>query len=301
MSNTRRFAVLGLMVLSLVLAACQPSNAPTPTPRPPTAVPTEEVTEVAMASDATEEATEAMVEPTEEMTMEATEVMVEPTEEMTMEATEEMMMATEEATEVMVEPTEEMTMEATEEMMMATEEPTAEMTMEAEMTAEAPDMTEMTIAEIVIALATADEGAEFTILLAAIQAADPSVLEILNTTDIEITVFAPTDEAFEALLEALDITAEELLADTELLNDVLLYHVVTGSVDAEAVVAAAEDEEPLISALGQEIVVTVTDDGVFLNGTIEVVTTDIMAVNGIIHVIDGVLVPAPTAESTPAA
>jgi len=85
-----------------------------------------------------------------------------------------------------------------------------------------------TIAEIVAEQASGDP-AEFTILLAALKQAD--LVDALNNPDDELTVFAPTDEAFGAALEALGLTPEELLASEDL-PGILLYHVAPGVFDA---------------------------------------------------------------------
>lgn len=103
------------------------------------------------------------------------------------------------------------------------------------------------------------------------------------------TVFAPTNDAFAAALEALGISAEDLLADTQTLTDILLYHVVSGEVLAEDVVAL--DGQAVVTAQGAEITISVRDGNVFLNDNIQVTMTDIQASNGVIHVIDGVLLP----------
>lgn len=98
------------------------------------------------------------------------------------------------------------------------------------------------------------------------------------------TVFAPTDDAFAALPAG---TVEALLNDIPALTDVLLYHVVAGKV-------MAADVANLTSATtleGSDINISVTDDGVFLNDTVKVIITDIEASNGVIHVIDSVLLP----------
>ena len=153
----------------------------------------------------------------------------------------------------------------------------------------AQDEESNTIADIVVASATADE-AEFTVLLAAVQAADPLFLEALSNEDGLWTVFAPTDAAFVALLEALETDAETLLANTELLNEVLAYHVVPGVFFAEDVVSF--DGALLGTVLeGSALAVSVTDDGAFVNDS-TIVITDIPADNGVVHVIDAVLVPA---------
>jgi len=114
----------------------------------------------------------------------------------------------------------------------------------------------------------------------------------------EITVFAPTDEAFAAALEELDLTAEELLEDTETLTSILTYHVVDGVVLAEDVVEL--DGETLTTLNGAELTVSVTDDGVILNETVNVTDTDITAFNGVIHVIDAVLLPPADETAEPA-
>jgi transforming growth factor-beta-induced protein len=146
-----------------------------------------------------------------------------------------------------------------------------------------------TIAEIV----AGDEN--FSILLAAVQAADPAILEALSDEG-SLTVFAPTNDAFAALLEALDLSAEDLLGNTELLNQVLLYHVVEGAVPAADVVTLDGQSVPTLLE-DSSIDISIVDGGVVLNGNVNVIQTDIVASNGIIHVIDGVLVPQVVLDS----
>ena len=126
----------------------------------------------------------------------------------------------------------------------------------------------------------ADAGS-FSTLLAAAEAAD--LVETLNG-DGPLTVFAPTDEAFAAALDDLGLTAEELLADTETLTSILTYHVVSGAVFSTDLTAG-----PVPTVNGADITVDL-DDGVKIND-VNVVTPDIKADNGVIHVIDGVLLP----------
>lgn len=154
------------------------------------------------------------------------------------------------------------------------------------------EVVEPTIAEIVVASTTA-ETPEFTVLLAAVSAADPSILEEL-TNGGPFTVFAPTDAAFAALLEALGATAEEVLANTELLNTVLAYHVVPGTISASTVVAAASGEGGLnVGTVYPGVLnIVASEMGVTINETINVIATDVAVSNGVVHVIDGVLVPA---------
>ncbi len=131
---------------------------------------------------------------------------------------------------------------------------------------------------------TAVEAGSFTTLVAAVEAAG-----LVDTLKGEgpFTVFAPTDEAFAAALDALGLTAEELLADTETLSDILLYHVVPGAVYAADVIGL----EAATTAQGSDIAITIDGDMVKLNETTTVVATDIEATNGVIHVIDSVLLP----------
>ncbi|MDX1991182.1 MAG: fasciclin domain-containing protein [bacterium] len=156
-----------------------------------------------------------------------------------------------------------------------------------------------TIADIVVA-STEGDPAEFTILLAAVGAADPGILESLADPEANYTVFAPTDAAFTAALETLGVTAEDLLADSELVTEILLYHVVPGVFPAEGVVAL--NGGYLGTALPGTLLEIVVDEAgaAFVSGA-QVITTDIVASNGIIHVIDDVLLPPMEEEMDPAA
>jgi uncharacterized surface protein with fasciclin (FAS1) repeats len=148
---------------------------------------------------------------------------------------------------------------------------------------------EPTIAEIVAESAVGDP-AEFTVLLAALDTA--GLVDALNTPGDELTVFAPTDEAFGKLLADLGVTAEELLADPDLAN-ILLYHVVPGVFDSATVIAAAPiDALETLNPDGATLKVEVIDGAVVINESAEVIQADVVASNGVIHVIDAVLVPA---------
>lgn len=152
-----------------------------------------------------------------------------------------------------------------------------------------------TIAEIVVASTTA-ETPEFTLLLTVIQAADPSVLSALSDPNNSLTVFAPTDAAFMALINALGQEAVgELLANPEALTDILLFHVSPFFVDSATVGMVMEmmggKTAPLVTLNGQYIDVALDADGnPTINGA-NLVAVDIPASNGIIHVIDAVILP----------
>jgi uncharacterized surface protein with fasciclin (FAS1) repeats len=139
---------------------------------------------------------------------------------------------------------------------------------------------------------TAVAAGDFTTLAAALEAAD--LIDTLKGPG-PFTVFAPTDAAFAALPAG---TVDALLADVPALTDVLLYHVVEGDVRAADVVAL--DEATAVQ--GSTIAIAVVGGQLRLNDTVTVTTTDIVASNGVIHVIDGVLLPpAPAAPGPPAA
>lgn len=127
---------------------------------------------------------------------------------------------------------------------------------------------------------------DFSTLVAALGAAG-LVGAVDSCDDGPVTVFAPTNAAFAAALTKLGLTAEQLLADKATLTSVLTYHVVPGKVDAAAVVGLSK----ATTLNGKDIAISVVDGKVKLNGSVTVVSTDIMACNGIIHVIDGVLLP----------
>jgi len=122
----------------------------------------------------------------------------------------------------------------------------------------------------------------FNTLVAALTAADLAGT-FADCTAGPFTVFAPTDAAFEAALTALGLTADELLADTETLTKLLQYHVVPGIAGAAEVTAATS----LTTLQGEDITVA----GTVLNGSVNITATDNWACNGVVHVVDAVLLP----------
>lgn len=136
----------------------------------------------------------------------------------------------------------------------------------------------------------ATEAGSFTTLLAAAEAA--GLVGPLTGSD-ELTVFAPTDDAFAAALDVLGLTAEELLANPAL-GDILTYHIVAGEVKSDVVVTL--DGQSVETLNGQSVEVTVDGSTVMVNGA-TVTAVDVDASNGVIHVIDAVLLPPDVAEA----
>ncbi len=134
----------------------------------------------------------------------------------------------------------------------------------------------------IVDIAVAD--GRFTTLVAAVQAAG---LADTLATGGPFTVFAPTDQAFANVLNLLGISAADLLADKALLTDILLYHVVPGAVTSDKVLGLSSAK----TLQGSSIRIGEGPTGVQLNGSSNVIITDIIASNGVIHVIDNVLFP----------
>ena len=127
---------------------------------------------------------------------------------------------------------------------------------------------------------TAVAAGNFTTLVAAVEAA--GLVETLSGEG-PFTVFAPTDEAFAALPEG---TVEGLLADTEALTAVLTYHVVPGAVMS----GDLSDGMMATTVNGADITVSIDMGTVMINDA-TVTTADIETSNGVIHVIDSVILP----------
>jgi len=128
---------------------------------------------------------------------------------------------------------------------------------------------------------TAVAAGSFTTLVTAVQAA-----ELVDTLKGKgpFTVFAPNDDAF-AKIPAADLNA--LVADKAALTNVLTYHVVAGKVMAADVVNLTSAK----TVQGQDLKIEVKDGNVFVNGA-KVIATDIETSNGVIHVLDTVVLPS---------
>jgi uncharacterized surface protein with fasciclin (FAS1) repeats len=131
---------------------------------------------------------------------------------------------------------------------------------------------------------TAIADGRFTTLVTAVKAA--GLVDTLKGAG-PFTVFAPTDDAFAKLPAG---TVEGLLKDIPTLKNILLYHVLSGKVMAADVLKL--DGKMVDTALaGSQIKISIKDGKVYLNDTVQVIITDIETSNGVIHVIDAVLLP----------
>ena len=146
---------------------------------------------------------------------------------------------------------------------------------------EAPDTTDDMAEEAGTIVDVAIANGSFNTLVAAVTAA--GLVETLSSPG-PFTVFAPTDDAFAALPEGL-VDCLLLPENIDGLTAILTYHVVSGMV-----MSTDLTDGPVPSVQGEDITVDLTD-GVVLNDGPTVVIADVPASNGVIHAIDGVLVP----------
>jgi uncharacterized surface protein with fasciclin (FAS1) repeats len=126
------------------------------------------------------------------------------------------------------------------------------------------------------------EAGSFNTLVAAVKAA--GLVETLSGPG-PFTVFAPTDAAFAKLPAG---TVEALLADKEKLTSILTYHVLSGKVYAADIIKSNGATPKTVNGLPLDVVVR--NGKVYVNG-VNVVTADVQASNGVIHIIDAVLLP----------
>ena len=167
-------------------------------------------------------------------------------------------------------------------------------------------------AQVVVADLEADNGVVHVIDAILLPQGPATVMEIIENSPVHetlevainaagladalrgsgpFTVFAPTDEAFEALPDGL---VAELLEDpTGALAQILLYHVV----GARAYSTDLSDGQVITTLQGQNVVIRINDNGVFVNDA-EVIITDLEADNGVVHVINAILLPDLTVPRT---
>ena len=148
----------------------------------------------------------------------------------------------------------------------------------------------ITVPEMRNLVGTAIEQGSFNTLLAAVDAA--GLTDTLSDPSQNFTLFAPTDAAFAALGQD---TIDALLADPDTLANILTYHVIGSRVDAAGAIASAGMTVEMVNG---DLVGLSLDGNTLLINTATVTSTDIAASNGVIHVIDAVLMP-PAEPTTP--
>ncbi len=129
---------------------------------------------------------------------------------------------------------------------------------------------------------------DFSTLVSLVQKA--ALVEAISAPG-PFTVFAPTNEAFAKLAKAAPATYAAVLADPALLVKVLTYHVVPGGIKSAQAIAVAQQNGTVKPLEGEPISLSLKNGKLTLNGSATVVTADILATNGVIHVIDTVIVP----------
>eukprot|EP00798_Chlamydomonas_sp_ICE-L_P007928 gene7928-1141_t len=143
--------------------------------------------------------------------------------------------------------------------------------------------------DTIVSVASGDDTLS-TLVMAV--AASPTILAAANDTTTTFTVFAPTNAAFTEVLIALDLTTDDLLADVELLTQILSYHIITSVVPSSNITASPTNAKTF---LGSSLTATLIDGNVFINDA-EVTTADVPAGQSIVHIINKVLIP-PTIAS----
>ncbi len=164
---------------------------------------------------------------------------------------------------------------------------------------------ERPVASVITELAADEDAPSFTYLTQAVAAADPIVTELLSDTNASITVFAPSDAAFEALIEAIGQEAfDDLLADPEQATLVLLNHVVPTLLYTEEIkllLSFQQDSLNNYATLLPESMLTISlvdvensdenEQVLTINETVSIEESDIDVVGGVIHIVDAVLLP----------
>ena len=133
----------------------------------------------------------------------------------------------------------------------------------------------------------AQSNSDFSVLVEAVQAA--GLTGMLSDPNAHYTIFAPTNEAFMQAMKETGMTKAQLFADKAMLRKVLGYHVISGDM-----AMYAKDVKPGNVMTASKDTLMVTNQGKLMdeNGrTANIVKTDISATNGVVHVIDRVLLP----------
>ncbi len=143
------------------------------------------------------------------------------------------------------------------------------------------------------ALLTADD--RFSLLREAIELVDADLLEALDSGD-SFTVFAPTDAAVEALLATAGVNSLDDL-DSLLLRDIVRYHIIPGELRSDSL-ADLNGQSVFTRLTDNQVTIGVLDDGsIQVNGIATVTEADVVASNGVVHIIDEVLLPQSALEA----
>jgi uncharacterized surface protein with fasciclin (FAS1) repeats len=146
---------------------------------------------------------------------------------------------------------------------------------------------DFSLADILIQSASA-QNAELTLLLFAIGEADPDLLTTLNAPDANLTILAPTDEAFIDFMRTYSLSLSDLVANPQMLNEIVRYHILDEKL-SNAEIAASES---LITLLPDNLIeVSIQRNNLRLNTSSQIVRDGFEANNGILHLIDEVLLP----------
>lgn len=138
-----------------------------------------------------------------------------------------------------------------------------------------------------------DAEENYTILIAALAVADADIINRLDATDAEsVTFLAPTDQAFQNLFSTIGYSQKQFLANSDLVSDILLYHMIDDSLFTDDLRIASGTSIQTRLNPAQAFFVRASNNGtLFLNGSVQIIQADIEANNGIIHSIDDVLLP----------
>jgi transforming growth factor-beta-induced protein len=146
---------------------------------------------------------------------------------------------------------------------------------------------DFSLADILIDSASA-EDAELTLLLFVIGEADPALLSSLSDPDANLTILAPSDDAFVEFMASHDLSLSDLVANADLLNDIVYYHILDEKLSS-AEIASRENLATLLP--NNTIQVSISRNNVRLNRTGQILRDGFEANNGILHLIDEVLLP----------
>jgi uncharacterized surface protein with fasciclin (FAS1) repeats len=135
----------------------------------------------------------------------------------------------------------------------------------------------------------AASNSQFSTLVTLVKKA--GLVTALSNPKAHLTVFAPTNAAFAALKKADPMTFNAVATTPSLLKKVLTYHVLGTEVKAAAATSAAKSDASVTTLEGEKIALSLKSGSIVLDGNAKVVKANVMASNGVVHVINAVLIP----------